>query len=169
MPNNITPSQFNDVIRPSVIIWAVSGLIVIPLCVYFDPMQGWRWIPFNPVYEQMMVSIYLAVGFMCVLAIRSPIHYISFLWFVAISSFTHGFTMLYHAVTNPTHQGHRLGDVWIIAGGLSIFLPLVYYAPSWEDVPSMARNTVQYGSFGTDTKLRVSDDQILSFPLSTTV
>ena len=54
---NITTS-----LRIAVIIWAFSGLLGIPLAVYFDLLEGWRWTPYNAVYDQMMVSVYFAVG-----------------------------------------------------------------------------------------------------------
>ena len=105
---NITTS-----LRVGVIIWAFSGLLGIPLAVYFDLLQGWRWTPYNAVYDQMMVSVYFAVGICSAIAIKHPVKHTSFLWFVAISSFTHGGVMLYHAVLNPHHIGHLMGDVWI--------------------------------------------------------
>ena len=116
---NITTS-----LRIGVIIWAFSGLLGIPLAVYFDLLEGWRWTPYNAVYDQMMVSVYFAVGICSAIAIRNPVKHTSFLWFVAISSFTHGGVMLYHAVLNPHHIGHLMGDVWILAGGLSLAIPL---------------------------------------------
>ena len=32
--------------------------------------------------------------------------------------------MLFHAVTHPLYFGHLIGDVWILAGGLSLAIPL---------------------------------------------
>jgi hypothetical protein len=155
-------TEFNNLIRPSIFVWAMMGTVVIPLCVYFDPFQGWRWVPFNVIYEQMIVSIYVAIGLMCFIAMRSPAKHLSFLWFIALSSFTHGFVMLFHAVTTPVHRGHLLGDVWIIAGGLSLFIPLALYAPSFDDAPNLLafkNSAPKYGSVGKDTKLRVSDEE----------
>jgi hypothetical protein len=116
---NITTS-----LRGATIGWAFMGLIGIPLAVYFDLLEGWRWPPFNTIYDQMIVSIYIAVGICSAMAIKNPLKHTSFLWFVAISSFTHGGVMLYHATLNPHHMGHLLGDVWILAGGLSLAIPL---------------------------------------------
>ncbi len=111
-------------LKVAVIGWAFFGLVGIPLAVYFDFLQGWRWPPYNAIYDQMMVSIYFAVGICSAMAIKNPIKHTSFLWFVAISSFTHGGVMFYHAATNPVHVGHLVGDVWILAGGLSLAIPL---------------------------------------------
>jgi hypothetical protein len=111
-------------LRGAVIGWAFMGLFGIPAAVYFDLFEGWRWPPYNAIYDQMIVSIYAAVGICSALAIRKPLKHASFLWFVAISSFTHGGVMLYHAVINPQHIGHLIGDVWVVAGGLSLAIPL---------------------------------------------
>jgi hypothetical protein len=111
-------------LRGAVIGWALMGLFGIPLAVYFDLLQGWRWPPYNAIYDEMIVSIYFAIGICSVIAIKNPLKHTSFLWFVALSSFTHGGVMLYHAVLNPHHMGHLIGDVWILAGGLSLAIPL---------------------------------------------
>ncbi len=111
-------------LRRAVAVWAFSGLVGIPTFVFFDPLGGWKWQPYNPVYDQMMVSIYFALGICALRAFRSPLEHASFLWFVVISSLTHGSVMLFHAVTHPMYIGHLLGDVWILAGGLSLAIPL---------------------------------------------
>lgn len=104
--------------------WAFMGLIGIPVLVLLDPMGGWRWEPHNAVYDQMIVSIYLAVGLCSARAIRRPLEHASFLWFVVWSSLAHGAVMLFHAVAHPVHAGHLAGDVWILAGaaGLAVCL-----------------------------------------------
>jgi len=111
-------------LRGAVIGWALMGLLGIPLAVYFDLFEGWRWQPYNAIYDQMIVSIYFAVGLYSAMAIKNPMKHTSFLGFVAISSFTHGGVMLYHAAINPHHIGHLIGDVWILAGGLLLAIPL---------------------------------------------
>jgi hypothetical protein len=111
-------------LRGGVIAWAFMGLFGIPFAVFFDLLGGWRWNPYNAIYDQMIVSIYFAVGICSVLAIKNPIKHSSFLWFIVISSFTHGGVMLYHASLNPNHISHFLGDVWILAGGISLAIPL---------------------------------------------
>ena len=116
---NITAS-----LRGGVIAWAFMGIVGIPFAVYFDLLEGWRWPPYNSIYDEMIVSIYFAVGICSALAIKNPIQHTSFLWFVAISSFTHGGVMLYHTVHAPEHFRHLMGDVWILAGGMSLVIPL---------------------------------------------
>jgi len=111
-------------LKGAVIGWAFMGLLGIPIAVYFDLFEGWRWPPYNAIYDQMIVSIYIAVGICSAMAIKNPLKHTSFLWFVAISSFTHGGVMLYHATLNPHHMAHLIGDVWILVGGLSLSIPL---------------------------------------------
>ena len=119
-----TDEQANRALRPAVILWAFSGLAGIPFAVYFDLLGGWRWPPYNAIYDQMIVSVYFALGICAARSIKNPIRHSSFLWFVAISSFTHGFVMLFHALQDPMHLHHLIGDVWILAGGCSLAWPL---------------------------------------------
>lgn len=105
--------------------WAFMGIAGIPALVLLDPLQGWRWPPYNPVYDQMIVAIYFALGLCALRAVRNPLRHASFLWFVVVSSVLHGLVMLYHGVMHAAYAGHVLGDVWILAGGLSLAIPLV--------------------------------------------
>jgi len=66
-------------LRGGAIAWAFMGLIGIPLAVYFDFLEGWRWPPYNAIYDQMIVSVYFAVGICSAMAIRNPLKNISFL------------------------------------------------------------------------------------------
>ena len=116
--------DISALLRGAVISWAFMGLFGIPLAVYFDFLEGWRWQPYNVIYDQMIVSIYFSVGICSAVAIKNPIKHTSFLWFVAISSFTHGMVMLYHAALNPHHLSHLMGDVWILGGGSALAIPL---------------------------------------------
>jgi hypothetical protein len=120
----MTVDQANRALRPAVALWAFAGLLGIPAAVYFDLLGGWRWTPYNAIYDQMMVSVYFALGICALRAVKDPLRHASFLWFVAISSFTHGAVMLFHAVHNPMHLSHLLGDVWILAGGAALAWPL---------------------------------------------
>jgi Family of unknown function (DUF6632) len=100
------------------------GLIGIPLLVLFDLFGGWRWPPYNAIYDQMIVSIYVAVGACSLWAPREPLKHASFLWFVVLSSTLHGSVMLFHTIHDPTNVGHLVGDVWILAGGVGLAMPL---------------------------------------------
>jgi len=107
-------------LRVAIATWAFMGLIGIPAFVYFDLFNGWRWRPYNAIYEQMIASIYVAIGACSVLSFKNPLQHLSFLWFVVLSSFTHGGVMLFRALHEPSHAGHLIGDVWILAGGLGL-------------------------------------------------
>ncbi len=111
-------------LRGAVIGWALAGLIAIPLFVFFDPFSGWQWQPRNPIYDQMMVSIYIALGVVCLFCIGEPLKHAAFLWFIVLSSLLHGLVMLFHALHSPVHTGHLLGDVWILAGAVALGMPL---------------------------------------------
>ncbi len=111
-------------LRMSVAVWAFAGLIGIPALVLLDLFHGWRWPPYNANYDEMIVSIYVAVGGCSLAALRNPLRHASFLWFVVWSSLAHGAVMLFHAIQMPIHRGHLIGDVWILAGALSLAIPL---------------------------------------------
>jgi hypothetical protein len=111
-------------LRLAVSSWAFMGLIGIPCFVFFDLFHGWKWEPYNPIYDEMIVSIYLAVGACSLAAVRDPLKHASFLWFVVWSSLTHGGVMIFHALREPMHNGHLIGDVWILVGAIGLALPL---------------------------------------------
>ena len=104
--------------------WVVMGLVGIPALVFFDLFGGWRWPPYNAIHDQMIVSIYVTAGFCALRAVQQPLRHASFLWFLVWSSFAHGGVMLFHALHDPTHRGHLVGDVWILAGGLALAVTL---------------------------------------------
>lgn len=112
-------------LRLAIALWAVAGLAGIPAFVFFDVLHGWRWSPYNAVYDQMMVSIYFALVIVCLLALRDPRRHISFLWFIVLSSVLHGGVMLFHAARDMEHHGHLAGDVWILAGAAALAIPLL--------------------------------------------
>jgi hypothetical protein len=120
----MTYPESHPALRVAVGTWAFMGLVGIPLLVFLDIFGGWRWPPYNAIYDQMIVGIYVAVGLCSLWAIRDPLKHASFLWFVVWSSLFHGGVMLFHALHDPTHIGHLVGDVWILAGGVGLGLPL---------------------------------------------
>ena len=120
----MTLIQANRALLPAALVLAFAGLVGIPAAVYFDLLGGWRWPPYNSIYDQMIVSVNVAVGVCSAFALRDPVRHSSFLWFVALSSFTHCFVMLVHALHEPVHMHHLFGDVWILAGGASLAWPL---------------------------------------------
>jgi uncharacterized membrane protein len=104
--------------------WSLMGVLGIPLFVLLDHFGGWQWQPHNAIYDQMIVSIYFVLGICCLFALRQPLQHSLFLWFVVWSSVAHGAVMLFHAASMPLHRGHLLGDVWILAGAVSLGFPL---------------------------------------------
>jgi hypothetical protein len=111
-------------LRIAVVSWSMMGLVGIPLFVLFDVARGWRWEPDNPIYDQMIVSIYVALGLVMARAIRDPLAHWSLLEFTVVSSVFHGGVMLWHAVADPMHRGHLIGDVWILAGAIGLAIPM---------------------------------------------
>ena len=70
----------------------------------------------------MMASVYFAVGICSARALKNPTRHASFLWFVALSSVSHGLVMLFHALHDDAQINHLIGDVWILAGADSPLL-----------------------------------------------
>lgn len=91
----------------------ISGLISI-FCIYPAIIlwpSGWRWIPYQSNYEQMIVGIYMTLGVFLLLAAKDPLQNLSLIWFTVWSSFVHGGIMLLQAVVYAHELGHLLGDV----------------------------------------------------------
>lgn len=91
----------------------IFGLILIfgvyPLMVLWP--SGWRWIPHQQNYEQMIVGIYVTLGIFLILAAKNPLQNLSLIWFTVWSSFVHGGIMLIQALSYSHEHGHLLGDV----------------------------------------------------------
>ena len=107
----------------------IIGLILIfgiyPLMVLWP--SGWRWIPHQQNYEQMIVVIYVVLGIFLILAAKNPLKNLSLIWFTVWSSLAHGLVMLIQAIVYPHQHGHLVGDVpalIIIGLILAILTPL---------------------------------------------
>ena len=72
---------------------------------------GWRWVPNQSDYEQMIVGVYATLGVFLILAARDPLKHLSLIWFTVWSSVVHGLIMAVQAVVDERDQGHLLGDV----------------------------------------------------------
>jgi hypothetical protein len=85
---------------------------------------GWRWQPYNPAYEHMIVAVYAVLGLFLLIAARRPAQHRSLILFAGWSSLAHGGVMLIHALGGSTERGHLLGDVpaVILAGALVLLL-----------------------------------------------
>ncbi len=73
--------------------------------------SGWRWLPYQSNYEQMIVGIYATLGVFLLLAAKDPKQNLSLIWFTVWSSFVHGGIMLIQAIVYAHEIGHLLGDV----------------------------------------------------------
>lgn len=107
----------------------VIGLLLIfglyPLMNFLWP-SGWRWVPHQQSYEQMIIAIYVTLGLFLILASKDPLQNLSLIWFTVWSSFVHGGVMLIQSLVYSHEHGHLLGDVpalFIIAIVLAILTP----------------------------------------------
>lgn len=91
----------------------VFGLVfmfgIYPLMVTWP--AGWRWIPHQQDYEQMIVVIYFVLGIFLIIAAKKPLQNLSLIWFTVWSSLAHGILMLIQSLNNPNEHGHLIGDV----------------------------------------------------------
>ena len=85
---------------------------------------GWRWQPYNPAYEHMIVAVYATLGVFLLIAARQPAQHRSFVLFAGWSSLAHGAVMAIHALRASAERGHLLGDVpaILLAGALVLLL-----------------------------------------------
>lgn len=91
----------------------IFGLILIfgVYPAFFVWPSGWRWIPHQTNYEQMIVGLYATLGVFLILAAKNPLQNLSLIWFTVWSCFVHGAIMLIQAIVYPHELGHLLGDV----------------------------------------------------------
>ena len=73
--------------------------------------SGWRWIPNQSNYEQMILGVYATLGIFLLLASRAPGRNRSLILFAAWSSLVHGGIMAVQALRDTTQMGHMMGDV----------------------------------------------------------
>lgn len=91
----------------------VFGLFLI-FCVYPAFIlwpSGWRWLPYQSNYEQMIAGIYATLGIFLLLAAKNPLQNLSLIWFTVWSSFVHGGIMLIQAIVYKHELSHLIGDV----------------------------------------------------------
>jgi hypothetical protein len=88
--------------------------------------SGFRWHPYHPYYEQMIVGIYFTLGVFLVRAAKDPLQHLSLIWFAVWSSVVHGAIMAAQALSGAEYQGHFMGDVpflFIVAAVLGVLTP----------------------------------------------
>ena len=97
---------------------------VYPLMMYLWP-SGWRWLPHQTEYEQMILGVYATLGIFLLIASRRPAANRSLIAFTGWSSLVHGGIMAVQAATNTMERGHLLGDVpALIIVGVALLLLL---------------------------------------------
>lgn len=101
-------------LRVALVVFGVIFLLgVFPLMMLWP--SGWRWIPNQSDYEQMILGVYATLGLFLLLASRAPSKHRSLIQFAAWSSLVHGGIMAVQAVRDSTQMGHLMGDVPALA------------------------------------------------------
>ena len=72
---------------------------------------GWRWEPYHPHYEQMLVGLYLTLGVFLLLAARDPLANLSLIWFTVASSVMHASVMAGQVLFHSEGRGHLVADI----------------------------------------------------------
>jgi hypothetical protein len=93
----------------ALVVFGIAFLLVYPLMVLWP--SGWRWLPGQAEYEQMIVGIYATLGVFLLMAARNPDAHRSLIGFTIWSSVVHGAIMLVQSIADPGEHGHLLGDV----------------------------------------------------------
>lgn len=108
----------------------VVGLIfllgVYPLMMYLWP-SGWRWLPNQPEYEQMILGVYATLGVFLLVASRNPSAHRSLIAFTAWSSLVHAAIMTVQAFQHAPERGHLMGDIPALA---VVGIALIVLAPA---------------------------------------
>src|SRR5678815_5342077 len=94
----------------------VSLLVLGSVCMALGPLMlfwpaGWRWEPFHPRYEQMIVGLYFTLGVFLLLAAREPLRHLSLIWFTVASSVVHASIMAAQVLSRSQGYGHLLADI----------------------------------------------------------
>lgn len=111
-------------LRGALIVFGIILLLVYPL-MHFWP-SGWRWMPSQYEYEQMIIGIYATLGVFLLLASKDPLANASLIWFTVWSSVVHATIMLLQVFYNPEEWGHLYGDIpalYLVAIVLAVLMP----------------------------------------------
>jgi uncharacterized membrane protein len=100
--------------------WGETGFIV----------NAFRWKPFNPPYERMIMMIFFAMGICMILASWKPERHLLLVLFVILHGIFHGGVMLVDSLIQPEELTHLVGDVPMLLG---IGVVFAYFMP-WDDL-----------------------------------
>lgn len=118
-------------LRAALVLFGIFLIIgIYPLMALWP--SGWRWVPYQQNYEQMIVAIYFVLGIFLILASKNPLQNLSLIWFTVWSSVAHGVVMLIQAIVFPHEHGHLMGDVpalFLMAMILAILTPRRKHLP----------------------------------------
>jgi hypothetical protein len=103
----------------------VALLGVYPLMLWWP--AGFRWQPYQPEYDQMIVAIYATLGVFLLRAVRQPLGHLSLIWFTVWSSVAHAGLMTVQAWSSPEEHTHFIGDI-----ALLLVVALVLGALTWR-------------------------------------
>ena len=113
-------------LRIALVVFGLIFLVgVFPLMMVWP--AGWRWVPNQSEYEQMILGVYATLGIFLLLASRAPSRHRSLILFAAWSSLVHGGIMAIQALRDTAQMGHLMGDVPALA---LVGVVLLVLAPS---------------------------------------
>jgi len=117
----MTEAKKAMVLKWALIIAGIFLIVGIAPLMHLWP-AGWRWIPNQVEYEQMIMVIFATLGVFLIRASKNPEANRSLIWFFIWSSITHATIMLYQAIN--THQyAHIYADIL----GLYVFAAIFSY------------------------------------------
>ncbi|MFS1524082.1 DUF6632 domain-containing protein [Microbulbifer sp. 2304DJ12-6] len=107
----------------------VIGLIFIfavyPMMTWISP-SGWRWMPPQPEYEQILMGTYATLGIFLIRAAKNPTANASLIWFTIWSNLVHATIMLLQVLADPSERAHLVGNIptfYVVAGVLWYLMP----------------------------------------------
>jgi hypothetical protein len=92
-------------------VFGVIFIVGVPALMIWIWPSGWGWTPPQPEYEQMIMGIYIVLGFFLIRAAKDPMADASLIWFTIWSSIVHGGIMLVQAIFDETEKANLIGDI----------------------------------------------------------
>jgi hypothetical protein len=110
-------------LRVVLIVFGVIALAGVYPLMHLWP-GGWRWQPYHPAYEHMIIAVYAILGLFLLIAARRPERHRTLILFAGWSSLAHGAVMAIDAMRLTGERGHLVGDVpaLLAAGALLLLL-----------------------------------------------